>query len=554
MTGYARARPSPWVAGQAWSVAIAEQIDQAVYELKNQMMVNVKDFGAVGDGSHDDTSNIQDAITAVSGGGKVYFPAGTYKIAGTLTLPSDNISFEGADRRAVVIIRSTDAIMFDVIGAHAATTTTLTRSNITFATLTLDGGNNTGWTTPMVRTYYAAQLRFLYVKFQFNWSECVRGLEWWDTHFFECFFEEAGGRSGTRPAVRANCVDPARSTTTTAAITNLQGTGTITVADTTGFAASGALWIAGNLIFYTGKTGTTFTGCSGGMASVNLPSGMVVEDDQRVASGIGHSTDNVNNIWFTNCHWESIRDGCAWFFGTGSQQANKIRFMTLKAENNVYVRYPAFFRFAGCNDVQMGGGLNLSMGALDTTAATTPPVGIWLTDTNNFAIDHTYYEAIGNSAASMRNFVVVGNGCNFVKLGRQAFSAGSVNKPTSAAVEFIGSQSGVDLDCYYVSNPGAAALFVGTPTSYTLKPKGGVSSTTPGAVTTVSIAHGMGIAPNGVTVTPANAAARDLMDNGAGGTTRVNPFHVTFDATNITLNFRAALAAATVYAWDYMVC
>ena len=40
--------------------------------------VNVKDFGAVGDGAHDDTVNIQTAINCLPAGGRLFFPEGTY--------------------------------------------------------------------------------------------------------------------------------------------------------------------------------------------------------------------------------------------------------------------------------------------------------------------------------------------------------------------------------------------------------------------------------------------------------------------------------------------
>jgi hypothetical protein len=47
---------------------------------------NVKDFGALGDHSHDDTAAIQAALNAAldNGGGVVYFPAGNYQITRTL--------------------------------------------------------------------------------------------------------------------------------------------------------------------------------------------------------------------------------------------------------------------------------------------------------------------------------------------------------------------------------------------------------------------------------------------------------------------------------------
>lgn len=69
--------------------------------LANYGIVNVKDFGAVGDGVHDDTQAIQAALNAISptefaklyknnhfiypqGGGSVLFPAGEYRITDTL--------------------------------------------------------------------------------------------------------------------------------------------------------------------------------------------------------------------------------------------------------------------------------------------------------------------------------------------------------------------------------------------------------------------------------------------------------------------------------------
>lgn len=47
---------------------------------------NVKDYGAIGDGSHDDTSSIQSAINACPTGGIVYLPQGRYKTTSGLTI------------------------------------------------------------------------------------------------------------------------------------------------------------------------------------------------------------------------------------------------------------------------------------------------------------------------------------------------------------------------------------------------------------------------------------------------------------------------------------
>lgn len=58
--------------------------------LAGENVVSVKEFGAVGDGAADDTQAFLDAIDELRGtGGKVYAPAGTYGLSGSLPLPSD---------------------------------------------------------------------------------------------------------------------------------------------------------------------------------------------------------------------------------------------------------------------------------------------------------------------------------------------------------------------------------------------------------------------------------------------------------------------------------
>lgn len=60
---------------------------------------NVKDFGAVGDGIHDDTECIQKALDLAGkrGGGVVYLPVGRYLIKGSLLVP-ENVTLEGVWR------------------------------------------------------------------------------------------------------------------------------------------------------------------------------------------------------------------------------------------------------------------------------------------------------------------------------------------------------------------------------------------------------------------------------------------------------------------------
>jgi len=77
-------------------------IDGAVY--------NVLDYGAVGNGSTDDTVAIQAAIDAANaaGGGTVYFPAGTYKLTDTVNLKA-NVKLQGAGRRVTYLKQFTNS-------------------------------------------------------------------------------------------------------------------------------------------------------------------------------------------------------------------------------------------------------------------------------------------------------------------------------------------------------------------------------------------------------------------------------------------------------------
>ena len=59
-------------------------------------VVNVKDFGAVGDGVADDTDAIQAAINSIPNGGAVYLNKGTYLISSTINIPFSNIIIEGS--------------------------------------------------------------------------------------------------------------------------------------------------------------------------------------------------------------------------------------------------------------------------------------------------------------------------------------------------------------------------------------------------------------------------------------------------------------------------
>ncbi len=66
---------------------------QAFGAIPESDIINVKLFGACGDGIADDTVPIQAAIDWATGaGGTVYFPAGTYRVASQIRTMADKMS------------------------------------------------------------------------------------------------------------------------------------------------------------------------------------------------------------------------------------------------------------------------------------------------------------------------------------------------------------------------------------------------------------------------------------------------------------------------------
>ena len=73
--------------------------------------VNVRDFGAIGDGKTDDTMAVQTAINCLPRGGRLYFPKGTYLVAPlclkshiTLDIPEGSCILGSADRSKYPVI------------------------------------------------------------------------------------------------------------------------------------------------------------------------------------------------------------------------------------------------------------------------------------------------------------------------------------------------------------------------------------------------------------------------------------------------------------------
>lgn len=125
---------------------------ELLYYKRNERIFNVKDFGAKGDNSTDDTTAIQLAIDTTNslGGGDIFFPSGTF-ISTLLTFYS-NLTFSGSGTGNTIIklknSTNTDLFKSYQFDSQAGTNTdpAVGTRRVIFRNLTIDGNraNQTG--------------------------------------------------------------------------------------------------------------------------------------------------------------------------------------------------------------------------------------------------------------------------------------------------------------------------------------------------------------------------------------------------------------------------
>jgi len=160
---------------------------------KQTIEINVRDYGALGNGVHDDTAAIQAAINDTSDGGAVVFPRGVFMVRG-IKINNKGTSLIGNGRFATRIVRlSGTAPLIDVSG-HASGIGHARYDSIT--SLTIDGNSLPG---PLLRSYYADSCIYREVAFTRCEDVTVDFVEVWDTRFENCTWENCGSLSA--PAV-----------------------------------------------------------------------------------------------------------------------------------------------------------------------------------------------------------------------------------------------------------------------------------------------------------------------------------------------------------------
>jgi len=106
---------------------------------------NVITYGATGDGSTDDTTNINTAIAALTAGDTLFFPAGTYIVSSALTDIPSNTSVLGAGRNTS-IIKIKDSAVAGTGTAFTVMGTADSGTNLIFSDFTIDGNqDNQSW-------------------------------------------------------------------------------------------------------------------------------------------------------------------------------------------------------------------------------------------------------------------------------------------------------------------------------------------------------------------------------------------------------------------------
>jgi len=153
---------------------------------KNNIEINVMDYGAKGDGVTDDTAAIQAAIDAAKQGALVVIPRGVFMVRG-LKIRNKGTALIGDGRWATRIVRigGTEPLIdisgSGTMGGHAR--------YMSIRNLMISGSDMPG---VLLRSYYADTCIYQEVGFIHCNGMALDFVEVWDTRFHECTWEDCG--------------------------------------------------------------------------------------------------------------------------------------------------------------------------------------------------------------------------------------------------------------------------------------------------------------------------------------------------------------------------
>jgi len=155
---------------------------------RRDLVINVRDYGATGDGITDDTLAVQAAIDSAPNGGGIVFPRGIYKVS-SLKIRAHGVTLSGDARRGVRISRlanSGSAPLIDISGTGSLD------NHIKYCSiehLMIDGDYKPG---VLLQSIYADNLIFREVNFVHCKGLSTDFVEVWDTRFENCAWEDCG--------------------------------------------------------------------------------------------------------------------------------------------------------------------------------------------------------------------------------------------------------------------------------------------------------------------------------------------------------------------------
>lgn len=121
---------------------------------------------------------------------------GTYILNSALKPNASGKTIRGTGRASSELKKGADTILLDMSGTATSSDGSTHCSFCNVQDLTLNGNNTAGWTQPLVRIYYANNLKFDRLYFKQNYGSGIASVEWWDSQVSNCEMANVGGTSG----------------------------------------------------------------------------------------------------------------------------------------------------------------------------------------------------------------------------------------------------------------------------------------------------------------------------------------------------------------------
>lgn len=185
---------------QNWHIPLNAALSDLQAQVSS-LQVSVVSFGAVGNGTTNDSAAIQNAITAVqlAGGGEVFFPEGIYQCNSTINVGA-RVTLVGAGRRSSILRKGSAGVLINMSGPSTDITGA---THVRYAGLRDIGLNGNGLSGLLLQLFYADNLSFQNVYMSSNADVMVDSAEFWDSRFLNCQFESSGGAADSiTPMVR----------------------------------------------------------------------------------------------------------------------------------------------------------------------------------------------------------------------------------------------------------------------------------------------------------------------------------------------------------------